>query len=75
MATAQSPASSSSAEESPSLSTVSLIARNVHRQQVEMVYLRSQLAQLQARVDAQETRITWIERFVQQVMRCFSQIR
>ena len=75
MATAQSPASSSSAEESPSLSTVSLISRNVHRQQVEMVYLRSQLAQLQARVDAQETRITWIERFVQQVRRCFSQIR
>ena len=62
MDAAPSPDSSSDVDTATSPSTLSLVSRSVHRQQVELVSLRSQLAQLQARVEAQETVVAALER-------------
>ena len=64
---------------STSVSSQSLISRHLHQVNLQVLSLQNQLAALQASNQAQvaaiaalEARLTWLERLVQAVRRCFA---
>ena len=58
-----------------SASTLSVISRQVHRQQLEILRLQTELQELRAIAQAQSTRLSWIEQFIQRIRRAVATLR